>query len=489
MNTMNDSMAPENVTYTLFPSSGEVFVSNYQVTSMCLLSKLLFIGTSGGTVAQCVYEECGIYGGLFCYIQLITRTLSNSSITKMQTAASLNLLAILSQNDLFIYDAEKLEPVDFFQTCRGVSTFHLHPKEPECAELCLGFLSRSVQIYKLTRTGTNLSFECKLKVAPSLLCFGEQYLCVATEGQYISLNLHNKEVTELFRYNGARTKPFLAHLQKDEFLISGPGSLAVLVDARGLSQRPPFQLSPNVLELFIWHNYLFAVTDEFFTIHSILNQTQLQTVPLGFATSACFSPLDPHLIFVATTSQGSNKTDLAAIGPERWDHFVRKLILAGCHRQAQHILSREYQLMETLVQERPASSNGVRNIFTMFLETALVKLFVRLSKHGISPALNELIIPSGRLDATIMDLHDQECSTNSPHSTALVDLISSLVHIDVEDLTRYLERCGSHHALALIYQWQGNLPKAVAVWQQLAYGQLSDNDFPGVHFYIAILRW
>ncbi|KAF7232861.1 hypothetical protein EG68_09808 [Paragonimus skrjabini miyazakii] len=61
--------------------------------------------------------------------------------------------------------------------------------------------------------------------------------------------------------------------------------------------------------------------------------------------------------------------------------------------------------------------------------------------------------------------------------------------MDVDDLTGYLQQSDAHHALALIYQWQGNLPSALTVWQKLAYGEIEDSEFPGVQFYVAVLRW
>ena len=54
---------------------------------------------------------------------------------------------------------------------------------------------------------------------------------------------------------------------QDEFLLSGPGSLGIFVNANGQSERPPLTLSTNLLGLFVREELVFAVDDEFVSIH------------------------------------------------------------------------------------------------------------------------------------------------------------------------------------------------------------------------------
>ncbi|VDP69798.1 unnamed protein product [Echinostoma caproni] len=124
-----------------------------------------------------------------------------------------------------------------------------------------------------------------------------------------------------------------------------------------------------------------------------------------------------------------------------------------------------------------------------FLETALVKLYLKLSKRGVRPTLNELILPADRLETSQLRILSDDRSDASPTAAEdLIQLISSLVHIDVDDLVIFLQQAQAHHALALIYQWQGNLAAALDVWQRLAYNELQDDYFPGVPFYLAVIR-
>ncbi|KAF8567354.1 tgf beta receptor associated protein-1 [Paragonimus westermani] len=610
MDTFVDNLEPENVEYTSFQcnkNGSSVLISADEVCEnlpnrfllrslLCARSQISF-SLEQKKVAQYVYEESETTDTVFSYIELLRRTVSDSAVLKMEVCPRHSHLVILSKTDLWICDAEQLEIVETFPIYHGISAFQLCYIECEPTKLCLAFVTQLLQIYNMNQAS---------------LCVGEGILCIASGGRYLSFNLHTREAIELFKYDENRVKPFLAHVSKNEFLISGPDSLGVIVDTMGISKRPPLQLSPNVLQVFVWSDYLFTVTDEFFTIHSVPNQSQLQTVPLNNIMAACFTAGNPRLIFLATRKAATNLMDLIAIGPERWDRFARKLVLADCARQAEHLLSVEQRRVDAVSQQRPASSKSIQNLFVTrsrrlcgllgfyyfekgefpqaeqffekslidirellfryadllpsgyhfepnsfytlcnqlpedhssvtirqvaelclilsmhdvdaaldphqvvkwseqydlflfgflqkhhkskftepylhLLETALVKLYVRLSRRGLKPTLTELILPCGYLDSFTLRSSGMTDSDGAV-SYDLVDLISSLVHIDVDDLTSYLQKSDAHHALALIYQWQGNLPSALTVWQKLAYGELEDGEFPGVQFYVAVLRW
>ncbi|KAF5406349.1 hypothetical protein PHET_00124 [Paragonimus heterotremus] len=622
MDAFVGSLEPENVEYTSFQcnksgssvliSADEVCVEICQITSMCSFSNLLFFGTKEGTIAQYVHEESETTDTVFSYIELLRRTVSDSAVSKMEVCPRQSYLVVLCKTDLWICDAEQLEVVNTFPVYHGISTFQVYYIEREPTMLCLAFVTQLLQIYNMNQGGPELIHECRLPCVPALLCVGEGILCIASGGMYLSFNLHTRETVELLKYDENRAKPFLAHVSKNEFLISGPDSLGVIADTTGISKRPPLQLSPNVLQVFVWGDYLFTVTDEFFTIHSVPSQSQLQTVPVDNIVTACFTADNPRLIFLATRNGATNLTDLVAVGPERWDRFARKLVLADCIRQAEHLLSVEQRRVGAISQQRPASSKSEQKLFVTrsrrlcgllgfyyfekgefpraeqffekslidirellfryadllpsgyhfepnsfytlcnqlpgdnssvtirqvaelclmlsihdvdaaldphqvvkwserydhflfgflqkhhkskftepylhLLETALVKLYVRLSRRGLKPTLTELILPSGYLDSFTLRSSDITDSDDAI-SYDLVDLISSLVHMDVEDLTDYLQQSDAHHALALIYQWQGNLPSALTIWRKLAYGEIEDSEFPGVQFYVAVLRW
>ncbi|TPP64945.1 Transforming growth factor-beta receptor-associated protein 1 [Fasciola gigantica] len=628
MEEFNDTLNPENTAYSTFPARSDGSVRPYstdKVTALALSANLLFVGTEKGVVTQYMVEEQETDCTCFMYTELMARYISDSPISKIGCCLSTNLLVILNDQVLTLCDAEQLERSGFNLPCRDVITFNLCTWDAASAKLSVAFASKRIGIYLLTNNTAELIFETSLNSVPKSLCLTTNFLGVVVSNQYLSVNLSTKTVIELLQFDPASVRSFITVVEKDVFFIAGPGSLGVVVAATGTSQHNPIQMSPNILDVFVWKDYIYAVTDEFFTIHSLQNQTQVQTVLISNATAACFTPDSMHFVFVSTWCPHSSKTDLVAVGPERWDKFARQLILAGCLNEARQLVIKQKRHMTALVEQRPASSKNEQNVYLKrsrrvfgllgfyyfeqgvftsaqtffekavidirellyryedllprgyafqpdpfyqlivtepsgtdqdgtemsarsvtdlcllhalreangramstgdanpnpdvtsqwaarydqflfdflqkhhksrftefachFLETALVKLYLKLSKHGIRPTLNELILPIDRLEMSqlrMLSYDPHDTNRNAAHD--LIQLISSLIHIDVDDLVIFLRHAEAHHALALIYQWQGNLSAALDVWQRLAYGELKDEYFPGDEFYLAVLH-
>ncbi|CAH8541947.1 unnamed protein product [Schistosoma guineensis] len=543
MNDYVNKIEPENTKYSLFqlhPSSCTAMETEVEITAMCSFSDLLFIGTSKGLVSQLIIQELYDNKTSFCFSNVLSRRIFTKPISRLETSSKKTTLSIFSDENLTLCNAENLEIMNFIPSFKGVSSFHLCSFDDE--------------------------------------------------------------------------------KEKNEFIVSGPGSLGIIVDANGVSHRAPLQLSPNIVEVFVWRNYFFTITDEFFTIHNILTQSQIQTINLQKPSVACFSA-DAHLLYFTGTSDCNTDTtsirNIQVLGPERWDLIARRFILTGCLKQAflvqQQERNRLTQAMQLQVekfkheqqlfdkrrqrvlgllgfyhfekgeldkaasyfeqstidireilfrysdllpkgcyfmpnwfyklhQTNPeanhdnddnAQTSGINLTSDLcilraaedsdnddhdltissswllkyeeflfnflrkhhkskfvekhlhFVETALVKLYVRLQQAGIQPYPYELIIDTSSSDSQSGEGGLTKSTNNN--NQGLVDLISSLIHIDVEDLTVYLENNNAYHALALIYRWQGNLSGALEIWRKLVYNELNDSSFPGVEFYISIL--
>ncbi|CAH8548241.1 unnamed protein product [Schistosoma bovis] len=543
MNDYVNKIEPENTKYSLFqlhPSSCTAMETEVEITAMCSFSDLLFIGTSKGLVSQLIIQELYDNKTSFCFSNVLSRRIFTKPISRLENSSKKTTLSIFSDENLTLCNAEKLEIMNFIPSFKGVSSFHLCSFDDE--------------------------------------------------------------------------------KEKNEFIVSGPGSLGIIVDANGVSHRAPLQLSPNIVEVFVWTNYFFTITDEFFTIHNILTQSQIQTINLQKPSVACFSA-DAHLLYFTGTSDCNTDTtsirNIQVLGPERWDLIARRFILTGCLKQAflvqQQERNRLTQAMQLQVekfkheqqlfdkrrqrvlgllgfyhfekgeldkaasyfeqstidireilfrysdllpkgcyfmpnwfyklhQTNPeanhdnddnAQTSGINLTSDLcilraaedsdnddhdltissswllkyeeflfnflrkhhkskfvekhlhFVETALVKLYVRLQQAGIQPYPYELIIDTSSSDSQSGEGGLTKSTNNN--NQGLVDLISSLIHIDVEDLTVYLENNNAYHALALIYRWQGNLSGALEIWRKLVYNELNDSSFPGVEFYISIL--
>nr|CAH8847378.1 unnamed protein product [Trichobilharzia regenti] len=621
------NIEPENTKYSLFQShtNSVVFLENgAEITAMCSFSNLLFVGTSKGVVFQLVFQE--LYGDdtYFYYRDALSKRICSKAISRLQTSSKKSTIAIAIDEDLLLRGAEQLETLNFIPSFKSVSSFHLCSFDDEKEKLCIGFKSGLIQVHHIFVSTCVLVFEMKLTEIPKCICLSPQFLCVALDNCYISINLSTSATVELLRSVKESIRNYIAYFNQNEFIVSGPGSLAIIVDANGVSHRAPLQLSSNMIDVFVWRNYFFTVTDEFFTIHNILTQSQLQTVNLQKSSVACFS-MDAHLVFIINTSSYSSDDSsikIHCLGPERWDRVARRFILTGCLKQAFSVEQNERNRLSQVMQIQAEKFKSEQQLFNMrrqrvlgllgfyyfeladlkkaayyfeesimdtreilfrytdllpkgcyfmpnwfyrlhytsdstpnddrdgqtsginlvtdlcilraaedsdtghdlssaslwlskyeqflfnflrknhkskfvekylhFVETALVKLYVRLQQSGIQPYLYELIIDP----KTSYDYCDQSAmgfssviqqSSDNNDDQGLVNLISSLIHIDVEDLIVYLEKNNAYHALALIYHWQGNLFGALEIWRKLVYNELSDPGFPGVPFYVLIL--
>ncbi|CAH8558335.1 unnamed protein product [Schistosoma rodhaini] len=625
MNDYVNNIEPENTKYSLFQShsrSCTAMETEVEITAMCSFSDLLFIGTSKGLVSQLIIQELYDDKTSFCFSNVLSRRIFTKPISRLETSSKKTTLSIFSDENLILCNAEKLEIINFIPSFKGVSSFQLCSFDDEKEKLCIGFKSGLIQLHHIFVSTCMLVFETKLTEVSLSLCISPQFLCVASDSSYISINLRTNVTTELLRSVKEPVRNYIAYFTQNEFIVSGPGSLGIIVDANGVSHRAPLQLSSNIVEVFVWKNYFFTITDEFFTIHNILTQSQIQTINLQKPSVACFSA-DAHLLYFTETSDFNTDTasirNIQVLGPERWDLIARRFILTGCLKQAFHVQQQERnrltQVMQSQVekfkheqqlfdkrrqrvlgllgfyhfekgeldkaasyfeqstidireilfrysdllpkgcyfmpnwfyklhQTNPEPSHDNNNGDTQtsginltsdlcilraaedsdnddhdltissswllryqeflfnflrkhhkskfvekylhFVETALVKLYVRLQQAGIQPYLYELIIDTtSSSDSRSGESGLTKSTSNSDQG--LVDLISSLIHIDVEDLTVYLENNNAYHALALIYRWQGNLSGALEIWRKLVYNELNDSSFPGVEFYISIL--
>lgn len=165
-----------------------------------------------------------------------------------------------------------------------------------------------------------------------------------------------------------------------EFLLSGPGSLGIFVNVNGASQRPPIALSPNLSSVFCRQSLIFAIDDEFISIHryedwlcylkcltllfslfwctfSVANQKQLQTLVLPGVTAVCRS-LNRNMIFLV--SEGDRIYTLAS---ETWDQQARRLVLAGCTQEATELITQEFAKLTALCNECPATSSCAKSVF------------------------------------------------------------------------------------------------------------------------------
>ncbi|KAM7537348.1 hypothetical protein Aperf_G00000067871 [Anoplocephala perfoliata] len=207
------------------------------------------------------------------------------------------------------------------------------------------------------------------------------FAVVASNKKYIGIDLKTKTSHDIFDRTGSLGRPLIEFFSKDEFLLSGPGSLGIFVNTDGQSNRPPLTLSTNLLALFSRDHLVFAVDDEFLTVHNPLDQKQVQTLVVQNVCTACMS-LGRPIIFVASHDPVTDAPQIRVVQPETWDLEAKRLILAGCISDASALVDDQFTQLIDLCNQRPATSGFAKKIFNARSKRVYALMGLYLFENG-----------------------------------------------------------------------------------------------------------
>ncbi|VDN99419.1 unnamed protein product [Rodentolepis nana] len=302
----------------------------------------------------------------------------------MQASRYAEFVASLSNNKLQFFDAEKLEPSPLRSEIDGVSSFSVRDSD-FCSEyhsiLAVCTMNQQLQVYRVVKARMDLVNTIKLSsVALDVFCV-DNFAVIASRKHYIGIDLKTKTSQEIVARTGSLARPLINIFSEDEFLLSGPGSLGIFVNTVGQSNRPPLTLSNNLLALFSQKQFVFAVDDEFLTIHSVSLGKQVQTLVVQNASSACMS-LDRNVIFIASHNPTTDTSQIHVVQPETWDLVARRLISSGCLSEATNLLTSEFTKLVNLCNERPATSGYAKKIFNTRSKRVYTLMGLYLFENG-----------------------------------------------------------------------------------------------------------
>nr|VZI46672.1 unnamed protein product [Spirometra erinaceieuropaei] len=362
--------------YAVFPpQSGIKSERNaaFNITRLASFDNLLFIGCREGLLLQSVFEETEENVTCYSFSLIISRKVTEYPIADLSASSATAIVVILAGDQLQIFDAETLERFTVFPSLSSVVSFSLQgcfTEKDAFSKLAVCLQAGTLNIYRITRSRCDCAapFTCsghgKTSVpilVNSQLC-ATDFLVFATPTHYFCLDFKTKRINELFARTEKHVKPLITQVSETEFLLSGPGALGIFVDSTGASQRPPIPLSSNLSSLFCYDSLIFAIDDEFVSIHSTKNQEQLQTLVVKNTSAACMS-LDGKRLFLAPR-QAVRSPQIYTVRSETWDMVARRLILAGCTTEAQDCVQRQYRRLLDLCAERPATSSTAKILFT-----------------------------------------------------------------------------------------------------------------------------
>ncbi|VDL19528.1 unnamed protein product [Hymenolepis diminuta] len=241
-------------------------------------------------------------------------------------------------------------------------------------------MNQHLQVYRVVKARMDLVNTINLSSIALDFCV-DNFAVIASSKKYIGVDLKTKTSHEIFARTGSLDRPLIDSFSEDEFLLSGPGSLGIFVNSVGQSNRPPLTLSTNLLALFSRKQLVFAVDDEFLTIHSASLQKQVQTLVVQNVCAACMS-LDRDFIFMATYNPITNASQIRVVQPETWDLVAKRLILAGCLADVSNLLNDQFTKLVNLCNERPATSGYAKKIFNTRSKRVYTLMGLYLFENG-----------------------------------------------------------------------------------------------------------
>ncbi|KAJ8377340.1 hypothetical protein AAFF_G00261250 [Aldrovandia affinis] len=215
---------------------------------------------------------------------------SRSPILQLGAIPLLNHLLVLSDGSLSALNMFSLEALPGLRRIRAVSLFRLHGSEGAVELFTVSARKKAASVHVVAVDRWECVREVPFPQEPLGLAVDGACLCVATGDRYF---LHDREAEatlDLFPHDSPKHAIVLSAVGNGEFLLHAPGALGMFVSRRGVSCRPPVQLSEGVLGAAVHFPYVLTLSCEALCIYSILDQRLKQTVPLHRAKGLLSTP-------------------------------------------------------------------------------------------------------------------------------------------------------------------------------------------------------
>jgi len=326
-------------------------------------------------------------------------------------------------------------------------------------------------------------------------------------------NMENMTATELFPLDPqSELLPTITKVDREEFLVLGPGNLGMFVKATGIAGRPPIQWNANFSNIVYTDPYIIGQGSELVAVYSIKDQGLKQG--LSYSGGRFVGFFDGN-IFLAS----SNKVD--CIAPVPWEQQASSLLESGqveeavllakdsdegnrVRQKAGFMYLKEGNFMkaeEMLLKGK----TDVREVLSLFPGMLPVNSkFVRSTPPlhtipDISSIKQTPISPNQFLISylqSVINIEGNSLEHCAEVHTAMVKVLCDVsptevmaflkdenTVLDGEDLTEFFSPKNLHHFLATLYWKENNPEAALKIWSLLLTEKLSDEYFPGVEFF------
>lgn len=187
-------------------------------------------------------------------------------IVKLKILPVLDRLLCICDKTLLSLDSASLELLNNLKI-RNVQTFCQNQNpisdDPFQIELCLA-RSKSLEIVSIRSDRISVIKEVSVVEQPISVSMDGDYICMASPNHYFILNWQTNSSQVICESSGDMIFPICKFVSRNEFLISTPSYLGVFIKTSAISERPPIDWGPNVLQIVYSYPYVLCMK-----IHSI----------------------------------------------------------------------------------------------------------------------------------------------------------------------------------------------------------------------------
>ena len=190
-------------------------------------------------------------------------------IIMMKAVFILERILCICDSILFVMNQSDLEPVSYGSKLKNVNCFCLNENpnssNPFSVEICVA-VKKQILICEFNSEKIIVMKEVNIGKPGLSMAMDGQYVCVGTETDFIVVNWETSHIQDLCACDN-EILPITKRINKEEFLISGPGSLGLFVKATGISEKPPLQWGREIIAITYSRPYILCLNENLLSIY------------------------------------------------------------------------------------------------------------------------------------------------------------------------------------------------------------------------------
>nr|XP_027195488.1 transforming growth factor-beta receptor-associated protein 1-like [Dermatophagoides pteronyssinus] len=498
---------------------------------------------------------------VLCYPNLLQSSTSKTSlenrivkylglkkpVNKLKILPILNRLICHCDNQLLMMNSSTTTNFELISTfrLRNIFAFTLNESpvtmDPFQLEICLA-KRKLIQIGLINGDKLTLLKEINLTEQPLIMSMDGYFICMASISNYFIINWMDGSQQQLCvnPYEPSSSQyqlPICKYISRNEFLINGPSNLGVFIKTSGISERPPINWGPEVLQIAYSYPYILCLKSGKISIINIIDQKIKEEFLLENGLD--MDNFDGQIIVVTKQSRiyqmkrcswqkqfnellSREKTqeaidlyeNLYQSGMMTIEEYQRLELIKlhagfielknGNFQQARRFLFDGHCDIDLLLSlnenlEKRLKITATTAMNDENIQTLLDKIRKELDKTQINQFLIDYIdlIQSNDLDQTdfkrirtaklLLLLENLSCDSSNSELIRKFFRENSSDNYYCELIERYLIENNLHYHRALYYKSRNQLEKSVEIFRKLEKSEIDDKYYPGIEELIQLL--